>query len=448
MSGFKFSFDLSTEFAPDAWESMQTSTTNGDGTKGGGGATNTTDNLALAPPLSNSTNKEQQHHNNATPILHSLDIPSLLSTMKSCPFTWKKDTVPLSCPNPTINGQITSSLLRIDIHERPLDQCRSESSSNDLSMEIETQTESEAQIGVNAHNSNIHDNDHLNAKTNESDLIPGYYEGGLKVWECSVDLCNHLLHLFHAKHSDLDLAIGQGGRIMELGCGHGLPGCLLVKLFYEKFHASNDSATATANSSTCTTAIPHNCDIKDFMTVFTDYNGFVLRDVTLPNLILNIGDSTRDGSTVPAVQEISSCCTLIAGDWHDLSRTLRANPNDDGQQQAGEKCKKCTDNSLRIPEKYHMILAAETTYTLQSAEDTAFLLLHHLEPLTGIGFVATKRYYFGVGGGSDAFQDACEKLLLEQHDDSRYGLKVELVKEYKDGISNIRDLWRVQCVKN
>ena len=31
--------------------------------------------------------------------------------------------------------------------------------------------------------------------------------------------------------------------------------------------------------------------------------------------------------------------------------------------------------------------------------------------------------------------------------DKRYRLTVDLVKEYKDGKSNIRDLWRVRCIQ-
>ena len=46
------------------------------------------------------------------------------------------------------------------------------------------------------------------------DLIPGQYEGGLKLWECSIDLVNYFLG-----RTDL-----HRGSVLELGCGHGLPG--------------------------------------------------------------------------------------------------------------------------------------------------------------------------------------------------------------------------------
>ena len=48
-----------------------------------------------------------------------------------------------------------------------------------------------------------------------SDLAPGVYEGGFKVWEGSVDLVRHL------KKNNVEM---QGKRVIELGCGHGLPG--------------------------------------------------------------------------------------------------------------------------------------------------------------------------------------------------------------------------------
>ncbi len=48
-----------------------------------------------------------------------------------------------------------------------------------------------------------------------SDLTPGVYEGGLKLWEGSMDLVEFLV-----KHQ-VPLS---GMRVMELGCGHALPG--------------------------------------------------------------------------------------------------------------------------------------------------------------------------------------------------------------------------------
>lgn len=46
------------------------------------------------------------------------------------------------------------------------------------------------------------------------DLIPGQYEGGLKIWECSIDLA-----VYFVNHPEL-----HGCSVLELGCGHGIPG--------------------------------------------------------------------------------------------------------------------------------------------------------------------------------------------------------------------------------
>ena len=53
------------------------------------------------------------------------------------------------------------------------------------------------------------------------DIIPGVYEGGLKVWECTIDLLKYIV-----SHSDLI----KNKHILELGCGHGLIGIGALKL--------------------------------------------------------------------------------------------------------------------------------------------------------------------------------------------------------------------------
>ena len=52
---------------------------------------------------------------------------------------------------------------------------------------------------------------------NNTDLISGKYEGGIKIWECALDLINFL----PTKYSKSNLS---NLNVLELGCGHGLPG--------------------------------------------------------------------------------------------------------------------------------------------------------------------------------------------------------------------------------
>ncbi len=54
-----------------------------------------------------------------------------------------------------------------------------------------------------------------------TDLVKGIYEGGIKIWECSLDLLNFLSSLF--ENSNLNNI-----NSLELGCGHGFPGIYLL----------------------------------------------------------------------------------------------------------------------------------------------------------------------------------------------------------------------------
>ena len=272
----------------------------------------------------------------------------------------------------------------------------------------------------------------------KTDLIPGVYEGGLKVWECSIDLCRYLSSQCKAMENgmpnDVQRALSDGGSTLELGCGQGLPACFILReIIAQDEEASLSSAKEVS---------PH--------VWFTDYNSFVLRDVTMPNIWLNANQKMR--SVAPGKNTTSffkDIVTLISGDWLQLS-TAMLTKTLDVSCQPPEESNGFVDINLdcRVPEygRFDLILASETTYTSKSAQDTATLMMRHLKFESGVGLVAMKRYYFGVGGGSDAFRDLAtnQKMVFNN---ITYGLKLELVEEYKDGISNIRDLWSVRCVR-
>lgn len=78
----------------------------------------------------------------------------------------------------------------------------------------------------------------------ESDLVTGVYEGGLKVWECSFDLVDYV----YANPS-----LVQGKRVLELGCGQGLPGiaCLINGAAHVCFHDYNQEVIQNATKPVC-----------------------------------------------------------------------------------------------------------------------------------------------------------------------------------------------------
>jgi hypothetical protein len=154
--------------------------------------------------------------------------------------------------------------------------------------------------------------------------------------------------------------------------------------------------------------------------VFTDLNDFVLIDATLSNVVLNTTE-------LVSPEQLSRYVQLGAGDWLDMSRLLLQNDSDYG---AGKNL------HLPVDGKFDLILAAETLYSEEACSDTAKLMARHLKPETGVGYVATKRYYFGVGGGVDSFLH-CAGALDSQ-------LAIDRVQVYDSGSGNIREVLKVQ----
>ena len=235
-----------------------------------------------------------------------------------------------------------------------------------------------------------------------TDLVPGIYEGGLKVWECSIDLCRYLVE------NDIDIE----GHVLELGCGQGLPGCYMLKRMVERL-SSGDSKKPSLVGGTA-----------PFGVVFSDYNEFVLTDVTIPNIALNVRGSLERSR----LKDFSQYVAIGFGDWNAMSEELLSNSS------------ACPPN---IPQDglFDMILAAETTYSFQAASDTALLLVKHLKVNTGVAFIATKRYYFGVGGGSDSFRAGLSSVSLPNVE-----FNVETVMVFDNGAGNIRELLKVHAI--
>lgn len=60
------------------------------------------------------------------------------------------------------------------------------------------------------------------AEDQHSDLIPGVYEGGAKIWECTDDLLKYLAENYTDEK-------WQKSNVLDLGCGSGLLGIYAFK---------------------------------------------------------------------------------------------------------------------------------------------------------------------------------------------------------------------------
>ncbi|XP_056089132.1 histidine protein methyltransferase 1 homolog [Rhinichthys klamathensis goyatoka] len=224
------------------------------------------------------------------------------------------------------------------------------------------------------------DSDEILAKTlnQNSDLITGVYEGGLKIWECTYDLLEYI---------DDEGETFTGKRVLDLGCGAGLLGILALKRGAIKVD-------------------------------FQDYNSTVIEQLTVPNVFLNCedDDETEEQNSSPLSKrkalntshKLLDHCGFFSGDWNSFLTLMR--------------------NKTSSP-KYDIIFTSETIYNTDYYSSLHSVFCGLLAE-DGIVYLATKSHYFGVGGGLHLFEKFVEQNKVFQTKylkDVKQGLKRHVV---------------------
>lgn len=197
------------------------------------------------------------------------------------------------------------------------------------------------------------------------DLRKNTYEGGAKVWECTLDLIKYLEKSFPNGLTS----------VLELGCGAGLPVARNLQILLQNRDPQSNHEPAKL--------------------VLADYNRDVLELTTAPNVLLAwlsiVSPETNDEGEVditPALidqfeADLASRniqVDFVSGAWSPQFVQLVAPSS-----------------------AYDMVLASETIYAPETVSTFTDTLLNCMAP-EGSALIAAKKIYFGVGGGIPEFE--------------------------------------------
>ncbi|RQX72620.1 putative chromosome 1 ORF-a, related protein, partial [Toxoplasma gondii CAST] len=277
-------------------------------------------------------------------------------------------------------------------------------------------------------------------------VTEGKYEGGLALWECTWDLVRFLLKL---RRSDL-----QDAHVLDLGCGHGLAGLLMIQR----------GAGAV---------------------VFQDLNEEVLLSVTAPTVALNMetadevsmktmhaakhhkmrlcrrgpdrhADAPSVSAGCPAVSSLRlpENCLLLPASWEafpplccscscscseadPLASASNAFPSPCALASAHSPSPEGGFRQNRSEAQFDWILASECIYRPKLFETLRQLFKTRLKRGSGKAVVAGKRYYFGLGGGTLPFLHFLRKAESEERERRRAAKGMKGCQERQQGRESV-----------
>ncbi|KAF8324280.1 uncharacterized protein EI90DRAFT_3075664 [Cantharellus anzutake] len=271
-----------------------------------------------------------------------------------------------------------------------------------------------------------------------SDLMPGAYEGGLKTWECSLDLASYLAD------SRPFGAWTESHKILEIGCGTAVPTMFLFLDLLNSRYSSGCSSFAEVHFH------------------LQDYNSFTMQLVTVPNLLLvwylsdaseafrklnhaaQRAESSRSDSGVDECPEEQLEIEITPNLVDAFLNTLRIF-NVSIRLFAGSWEALCIapGSPLVDASPYTIVLTSETVYRIDSLD--SLLRVLQMSSSTAkpskdvkvpdtLCLVAAKIVYFGVGGGVSEFVRRASELSVANADGNKKP-RVETVWEQREGVA-------------
>lgn len=253
-----------------------------------------------------------------------------------------------------------------------------------------------------------------------TDIESNKYEGGLKIWECSIDLSQCIIN--HSFINYLNKMINKNNNnntlnVLELGCGHSLPSITFISCLHSLIIKKDDEEKEEK--------------IIKINICLQDLNKDVLKHISIPNIWLNC--------TKWINSEYYKSLNAVCGDWRDIKliENLLKITRENNEKNNDERDK-----------KYDVIFGSETIYNQSMIEILMKLLIKLLSKPNGICFISAKSYYFGIGGGTQSL-----KLFMKNDENNKkYPFECNTIQRIDDGMSNLRETiiltWKDKCKWN
>ncbi|KDE03995.1 hypothetical protein MVLG_05564 [Microbotryum lychnidis-dioicae p1A1 Lamole] len=208
-----------------------------------------------------------------------VELQDLIDTLPPL-ISYSPVRIPLSPPNPSTSTSDSSNpstetiLLKRDLFDARF-QILSDHSQKD-------RDDGEAKIDERQKEDGLV---HVESIDQDSDLVKGVYEGGLKVWECSLDL----VRVLRDRREGGRDGEWMGKRVLELGCGTALPACYAFAQILQEIRNERDAERRNEQAQEAQTVegrTQAKRERKKTRLDLQDYNRQVLSLITLPNLLL------------------------------------------------------------------------------------------------------------------------------------------------------------------
>lgn len=264
-------------------------------------------------------------------------------------------------------------------------------------------------------------------------MVSNVYEGGLKTWECSLDLIDALDGIgvgetikgksilevcFSSLSLRLEELIADDSRDNQLGCGTALPSCFLFyTLLKQILSISTEPSSLDDSPSPPTTTFhlqdynrqgivfPLSSSILNLKLKLPYYPPIVLSLITLPNLLLAYAHVLASEHGVLPPGEVDLSPEFLSSFTRMLEEKKIILEFSEGSW-----------DGMNVEEKkFGLVISSETIYSLDSLGSLLGVLKRSCWSSSSLPtekegektttcLIAAKRIYFGVGGGELEFR--------------------------------------------